>query len=574
MNYSSGWTHRFHRWLINAENFEREWRKRNERNFAFYDGDQWSEEEKYALERRGQQPTQLNMIRPTVDLLLSIESEKRADIQVLGRNADDMEVGDILTSLLKQVRDQSNADFYESKAFREAIIGGRGWLYADIGDKKSLGNGDSENGQIYIRYVPWEEVLIDPYHRLPDGTDARFIIRKQWVDRDVLKKKYPKKADDITLAFNDDYHGVEYHAQIDSPDRAVYDYYDVLSGRVMICHCWYKDAKGKVRYVLFSQDIFLEGDAEDDSKNETPAEVDCYPLVPFTAFTRQNGVPQGLVEHIIDYQVQINKLNSKYLWDLSCNRLIIESDALETSINDIEDAALEWSRPNGVIVARSGGLNKIRSEENLNELQYLDSHLQMLLGLMQRTSGVNDSMMGLSSTNERSATQQSNRILQGSSMQTQLLENMHFAKLAINKVILQLIAKHYTKGFAVRILQPNQTYKFEGLNQDVVNEYGEVITRLRDIKDILRFDVILTRVSPFSSLRERQLAMFTEAAKSGVFPPEIVGRVMLNFMDIPHKQDIIAQMDSLYQQQAQLANAQKLAELDATVAGMQGGEMM
>lgn len=574
MNYSSGWTHRFHRWLINAENFEREWRKRNERNFAFYDGDQWSEEEKYALERRGQQPTQLNMIRPTVDLLLSIESEKRADIQVLGRNADDMEVGDILTSLLKQVRDQSNADFYESKAFREAIIGGRGWLYADIGTRKSLGNAESENGQIYIRYVPWEEVLIDPYHRLPDGTDARFIIRKQWVDRDVLKKKYPNKADDITLSFNDDYHGVEYHAQMDSPDRAVYDYYDVLSGRVMICHCWYKDAKGKVRYVLFSQDIFLEGNAEDDSKNETPAEIDCYPLVPFTAFTRQTGVPQGLVEHIIDYQVQINKLNSKYLWDLSCNRLIIESDALETSINDIEDAALEWSRPNGVVVTRSGGLNKIRSEENLNELQYLDSHLQMLLSLMQRTSGVNDSMMGLSSTNERSATQQSNRILQGSSMQTQLLENMHFAKLAINKVILQLIAKHYTKGFAVRILQPNQTYKFEGLNQDVVNEYGEVIARLRDIKDILRFDVILTRVAPFSSIRERQLAMFTELAKSGVVPPEIVGRVTLNLMDIPHKQDIIAQMDSLYQQQAQLANAQKLAELDATVAGMQQSEMV
>lgn len=254
--------------------------------------------------------------------------------------------------------------------------------------------------------------------------------------------------------------------------------------------------------------------------------------------------------------------------------MIIESDALETSINDIEDAALEWSRPNGVLVARPGGLNKIRSEENLNELQYLDNHLQMLLGLMQRTSGVNDSMMGLSSTNERSATQQSNRILQGSSMQTQLLENMHFAKLAINKVILQLIAKHYTKGFAVRILQPNQTYKFEGLNQDVVNEYGEVIARLRDIKDILRFDVILTRVAPFSSIRERQLAMFTELAKSGVVPPEIVGRVTLNLMDIPHKQDIIAQMDSLYQQQSQLANAQKLADLDATVAGMQQSEMV
>ena len=93
--------HKFHRWLVNTENFERDWRKRNQRNFDFYDGDQWTADEKETLINRGQQPTVLNLIRPTIDMVLSLEVEKRSDLQVVGRNPDDVEIGDILTALLK-----------------------------------------------------------------------------------------------------------------------------------------------------------------------------------------------------------------------------------------------------------------------------------------------------------------------------------------------------------------------------------------------------------------------------------------------------------------------------------------
>ncbi|MGN1366034.1 MAG: hypothetical protein ACI406_11755, partial [Victivallis vadensis] len=395
--------HKFHRWLVNTENFERDWRKRNQRNFDFYDGDQWTADEKETLINRGQQPTVLNLIRPTIDMVLSLEVEKRSDLQVVGRNPDDVEIGDILTALLKQVRDQSSADFFESKSFRDGIIGGRGWLFVDLERKQDREIGKIVPGQVFVRHIPWEEVFIDPYHRLPDGTDARFIIRKVWVDRDILKQRYPKKADKIDGVFNEDYEGIEYRAQKDAPDRATYKYYDPLSGRVCTCHCWYKDARGRVRFVLFADEVFLEGDPEDDSANEPPNKVDCYPLIPFTAFRRRQGDPQGLVEHLIDYQVQINKLNSKYLWDISTNRLMIENDALDTAENSVEEARIEWARPNGVVITNPGGLSKIRVEENLRELQYLDSHLQLLMGLMQRTSGVNDSMTGIGGQNERSA---------------------------------------------------------------------------------------------------------------------------------------------------------------------------
>lgn len=554
--------HKFHRWLVNAENFERDWRKRNQRNFDFYDGDQWTADEKETLINRGQQPTVLNLIRPTIDMVLSLEVEKRSDLQVVGRNPDDVEIGDILTALLKQVRDQSSADFFESKSFRDGIIGGRGWLFVDLERKQDREIGKIVPGQVFVRHIPWEEVFIDPYHRLPDGTDARFIIRKVWVDRDILKQRYPKKADKIDGVFNEDYEGIEYRAQKDAPDRATYKYYDPLSGRVCTCHCWYKDARGRVRFVLFADEVFLEGDPEDDSANEPPNKVDCYPLIPFTAFRRRQGDPQGLVEHLIDYQVQINKLNSKYLWDISTNRLMIENDALDVAENSVEEARIEWARPNGVVITNPGGLSKIRVEENLRELQYLDSHLQLLMGLMQRTSGVNDSMTGIGGQNERSAMQQSNRILQGASMQTQILENLHFTKLQTNKVMLRLIAEHYKKGIMVRILMPNGTYEFKALNQDMVDpETQQIVDVLNRIDDVLQYDVILNRVPPFSSVRERACQMFTEAAKSGVFPPEIVGQVMMELLDIPNKKIITQKMEQLYGQQRQAQGAQQMADI-------------
>lgn len=562
--------HKFHRWLIGAENFERDWRKRNERNYDFYDGKQWTAEEIAILEERGQQPTVLNLVRPTVDLLLTIETEKRTDLQIIGRNPDDMETGDILTELLKQCRDQSVADYYDSMCFRDGIKGGRGWLFIDLSRKHDDTIGEIVPEQVFVRHVPWEEVFIDPFHRLPDGTDARFIIRKVWTDRDVLKRRYPDKADRIDSAFNEDYEGVEYRAQKDAPDRAIYHYYDPLSGRVCTCHCWYKDDKGRVRFVLFADDIFLEGSREDDSKNEPPNKVDCYPLIPFTAFTTRKGEPQGLIDLIRDYQIQINKLNSKYLWDLSCNRLMIEDGSLATAENDIEDARLEWSRPNGVVVLANNGLAKIRTEDNLRELQYLDNHLQLLLGLMQRTSGINDAMSGVGGQNERSALQQQNRILQGASMQTQLLENLHFTKLAAAKVMLRLIAKHYKKGIAVRILAPNGSYEYKSLNQEVVDESGQVVETLNRIDDLLKYDVILTRVAPFSSTRERALQIISEVGKSGAIPPEIIGQVVLEFLDIPHKRVLMQKAEAIYGQQRQQANEMQQAQVAQMTAGAQG----
>ena len=192
--------HMFQRWMNDACRYEEPWRKANEQAFAYYDGDQWTEEEKAQIEERGQQPTVINTIQPTIDMIRSIEVDRRVDIQVCGREGSDDNKSDLLTALLKHVLDVCNFDYFHSAVFLDGLIGGRGWMECD--------KYTDERGKdmIKVENVPWENVYLDPFSKKPDASDARFIIKTKWVDRDVLKKLFPESADDIDSVFDDDYY--------------------------------------------------------------------------------------------------------------------------------------------------------------------------------------------------------------------------------------------------------------------------------------------------------------------------------------------------------------------------------
>lgn len=566
-------THKFARWLRSAQRFEEQWRRSNQQCFEYYDHEQWTEDEKNEIEERGQQPFVLNTIRPTVDMVCAQEVERRNDIQVCGREESDDSKAALLTALLKHVFDTCHFEYYHSQCFKDALIGGRGWL--------ETGVYTDERGKemVKVDQVPWENVYLDPYSRKPDASDARFIIKIKWIDRDVLKKLFPAKADEIDSTFDDDYKGgQEYEAQMESSDRGQEFYYDAKTQRVKLCECWYtvpekrtvkvlNERTGRdeekevfvqaVHFVIFADDIILQGSAEDDKANENPLKVDLYPLVPVYCMKDRKGRPKGIVTDLIDIQDQINKLNSKFLWTVASNRVIME----EGACRDPEMFREEMQKPDGLGILNDGGLAKIRTDDKYRDLSYMSNHLNFLLSTEQRISGVNDSMLGLGGTNERSGTMQNTRISQGAAMQTTILENLYFSKQRIAQVILRLIGKFYTDYRIVRITQPNGlTDNFE-FNRPIRDEQGNFTGEIFNaIEDTLYYDVILKRVAPFNTMRERQLTIFAEVLKSNVIPAPVAAKMMLSLSDMPNKEDLILELENFYQAQAaQAAQAQPVA---------------
>lgn len=568
MSYEQPQTHKFDRWLRSAQRFEEPWRQENQQNFEYYDGEQWTEDEKHEIEERGQQPTVINTIRPTIDMVCAQEVERRADIQVCGREESDDNMAQLLTALLKHVFDDCNFEYYHSLGFKEAAIGGRSWLEATVKT--------DERGKdiIRVQHVPWENVYLDPYSRKPDASDARFIIKIKWINRDTLKVLYPDKEAQIDSVFDDEYKGQEYEAQTEAGDeRGDEWYYDPKTNRVKLCECWYtkptketveiknevtgkkqkkKVFKQKVHHVIFSDEIILEGDEEDDSKNVNPLKVDLYPLVPIYCMRDRFGRPKGIVRDLVDIQDQINKLNSKFLWTVATNRVIVE----EGAVRDEDVLREEMQKPDGLAILNDGGLSKMRIDDKYRDLSYMSNHLNFLLQTEQRISGVNDSMLGLGGTNERSGIMQNTRITQGAAMQTTILENMYFSKQSMALVLLRLIGQFYTDYRVVRITQPNgltDNYEFNVPERDDAGKpTGNILFK---IEDTLYYDVNLKKVPPFNSMRDRQLTIFSEILKSNVIPPPIAGKMMVMLSDMPNKEDLILEIENFYQAQAQAAPA-------------------
>lgn len=574
--------HKFDRWMRSAQKFEEEWRKSNQQNFEYMDGEQWSDSERYTIESRGQQATVINTVRPTIDMVCAVASQQQADIQVIGRESSDENMATLLTALLKHVLDNCHYDYQEKTGIRESYIGGRSWF--------EVGIFTDERGKdlIKVDHVPWENVYLDPFSRKPDASDARFIIKSKWLDRDVVKSLFPEAEQMIDSVFEDDYHGQEYEAQLNSTGRSEF-YWDAKSNRVRVCECYYKmpekvkikilnEDTGKeetkeiikdiLHYVIFADEVILQGSATDNKANTPDLDIDVYPLIPMYCTRDRKGRPAGMVKTLIDLQDQINKLESKFMWTMMSNRLIVEDGACD----DLETVREEYQRPDGVVKLNSGGLSKIRVDDKYRDLSFMSNHLNFLLATEQRISGVNDSMLGLGGTNERSGVMQSTRISQGASMQTVILENMFYARECVARAILKLIGRYYTDYRIMQITEPNGervNYEFNKKERVVNPQTGEVIEEkiLHKIDDIIYYDVILKRVAPFTNLKERQMQIFAEVLKTGTLPAEIAGKIMLELSDLPNKQDLIMQMQGIQQQQQQIAAMQAQAQMEAAANG-------
>lgn len=565
--------HMFHRFLMAAMQFESPWRKKNQVSFEYYDDEQWTEGERRIIEERGQQATVINTIRPTIDMVCSVAAGRRADIQVAGREQGDDDKAVLLTELLRHVFDVCNFDYYYMDGFREACIGGRSWFecvkYTDEIGKDML----------RIDKIPWENVYLDPFSRKPDASDARYIIKVKWIDRDVLTKIFPEAKELVENVFNAEYHndylGQEHEAQLNASDRGQGFYYDNKTQRVRVCECYYTvpetvkvrrfdEETGRekeveidqqtVHYVIFADDVILKGSATDHRANVNPLGVNLYPLIPMYCMRDRNGRPKGLVHSLIDIQEQINKLHSKFLWTLASNRLIVE----EGAVRDVDKARSEYQRPDGVVVLTDGGMNKVRTDDKRMDLSFMSNHINFLLMTEQRLSGVNDSMLGIGGTNERSGTIQSARISQGAAMQTNVLENMFFSKQRIAYVMLRLIGRFYTDYRVIRVVGLNGVPEKYEFNKPVADGSGNngILNR---IDDTLYYDVWLKKVPPFDSTRERELTIFSEVLKTNAIPAPIAAKMMLELSDIPHKADFIFEIENFYKAQAEAAQASAAA---------------
>lgn len=104
-----------------------EWRKDAREDFAFYNGNQWSEEDLQVLREQKRPAMTFNRIGPLVNAVVGSEINNRREVQYIPREVGDSAANEVLTAAGEWFRDQTGAEDEESDAFEDSTICGMGW---------------------------------------------------------------------------------------------------------------------------------------------------------------------------------------------------------------------------------------------------------------------------------------------------------------------------------------------------------------------------------------------------------------------------------------------------------------
>lgn len=523
----------------------------------YYDSDQWTPEEAQALRERGQQPTVYNVIATSVDWIIGSEKRGRTDFRILPRGKEDAKPAEAKTKFLKYLSDTNRTPFHRSRAFEDAVKVGIGWMEAGVQD-------EDDGEPIYDRYESWRNMLFDSASTELDGSDMRYVFRSKWVDEDIAKALYPKRADVIELSVI---------------DATLYGSFDMVDGdiamdfaeferehngiygtivthkrrRVRLIEASYKvpEKVDRIRGGQYNGEIFDKADPRHVQAVQQGARVisktmmrtriaifttvgllydgpspyrhNRHKFIPIWGYRRgKDGLPYGIIRRVRDIQDGVNKRASKALHILSTNKVIMD----EGAVDDVEQFAQEIARPDAIIVKKPGKQIDLNVDREL-----AGPHLELMsrdINMIQQAGGVTDELLGRQ-TNAASGIAVQRRQEQGSLATSKFFDNLRFAEQLRGEIELSLVEQYATDQKQFRITNMRGAPDYVSINDGLPEND---ITRSRA-------DFVISEADWRATMRQAAVDQLTEMLAK---MPAEVAMAMLDLivdnMDVPNREEI------------------------------------
>lgn len=478
----------------------------------YFDGLQWSEDDKNIVEGRGQTACVFNISAITIRWITGTEKRTRIDFRVMPRKADSRKSAEAKTMLLKYVSDVNKDGFERSRAFTDSVVVGLGWLEDGI-------RNDSEDEPLYSGYESWRNMWYDPLSVKPDMSDGRFLFREKWVDLDVAVLMFPGRAAELEAAANNIMSVGQINREMGNP--FLYDDPEstgLFSGsptdllgcgtrqRVLLCEAWYRvPEKSKVlaqedatyNGAIYNPDDPVHRWATDNQLATTydaikmnmrlmimcisgqgatvlqdgpsPYWHNRFSFTPIWGYRRgRDNAPYGIMRGLRDAQDDLNKRRSKSLYLLNSKQVVAEKGA----VDDVGLAMEEIARPDGWIEVNSGKRLDIQPQAQLaaGHVNMLDQDARFI----QEAAGVTDENLGRQ-TNAISGKAIEARQNQGYTATSDLFDNLRLAIQLIGERRLSLIEQFYDKPKQLRLTGERKTdMEFVQLNgEDGLNPITE-----------------------------------------------------------------------------------------------------
>jgi len=576
------------------------WRREADRCADYYDGNQLSPETVERLQDRGQPPLIANLIKPTVDTVLGMEAKSRSDWRVRpeddGMCEDDL--AEALSVKLKHAEIESRADRAVSDAYAGQLKAGLGWVEVSR-------ENDPFKCPYRVRSVHRREIFWDWRAEQPDLSDARYLIRRRWLELEHAIALMPQYASLFRMTtggwagfdplLEQDSRLVQsWEIERDTRIAAV-DWRDIQRMRICLYEIWYRKwvrgyvmalPNGTTLEVDFDnprhQEAILSGIAQVKQATfqkvrlawytgphflydvPSPYKHGNFPYVPFFGYREDlTNVPYGLIRSMISPQDEINARKSKMLWSLNSRRVTADSDA----VVDHNKAAQEVSRPDAYIILNAN--RKPGSQFNVDsggelavqQFQVMQESKQEIA----EASGIHKSMQGQQS-GANSGLAINSLIEQGLNTLAEINDNFRYSRRLVGEMLFELVKENIAGRPTNVTVGEGKKKKIITLNQMAQDPATGQMVCINDVAKV-RAKVVLDDVPSTPTYRMQQLQMLTEITKA--LPPNLQGAMadmVVEATDLPKRYEVADRlrnaagiMDDDQQQAAAQAQQQKQA---------------
>jgi len=552
----------------------------------YHDHLHWRPEDAQVLMDRGQAPLVFNEGRQTVEWVCGMQKRMRTDGKVLPREKADEQSAEVKTKVFKFVSDANLAQWHESFAFKQMVIGGLGWLEEGI-------NTDPGENIIYSGSEDWRNVIRDSRSRQFDLKDARYLFRKKRTDLDYAIALLPKaRAHLIQHAQSHDsntgetnlddtwYLGERLTGSTDMStaggslsrqygDRSAYigGSHDRDHGRrlsVDLLECWYRvpesvqvfgsgPLRGKEfnpkdpghqqlatdRWSMYGavtqrMRVMIATESAWMWDGKSPMRHNDFLLTPIWGYRRgRDGMCYGLWRGMRDINDDINKRASKAILAASSNRMTYEAGAFK----DPEVARQEAARPDMALEVKR--MEMVRFEKPNADMAMNFELLSFDREMLRNTGGVTDANLGRDSnavSGKAIGLQQD----QGSLTTSELPDNLRLTKQMAGRKRLSHVEQFMTEKQVIRIVGEGQPVQWI-----TVNDMQEDGTVLNDIAGSQADYIIGERDYRESFAQAAMEQMMELLGQIASYAPQVVMNVLdlvVDSAEIHNKEEWVARI--------------------------------
>lgn len=580
---------KFRRLFREAVDAAEPWQKEAQEDYDFVSGKQWTEDELQTFKDMHRPAITINRIKPLMNILSGYQRLNRYDIDFLPRTSDDLQICEVRKGMTKYILDRCDFDSQESHAFLDAVVGGIGWL--DVGYEFDE---DAQDGEAYVRREDPFGIYVDPEAHKPDFSDAKYIFRAKWVDKDDLAMAYPEHKEAIDAQYR--IYDVAERQEQNKADPLWYKKENSHLSKIRLVECWYKTKKPTTMYTLsdgttipqqdMKLDYMLNGLVESwQTVNksqvrccvffdvvllediESPYQHGELPFVPVICYSYGAGdIPAGVVRDLKDPQREINRRRIQELHILNNSGDgggFAEVDAMtEEQWREFEN---KGTIPGHFQKVMPGAISqgKIQPRPPSSPPAAIIQAEAQATQDLTAISGINEALMGTDIPSQSSGRAIELKQKQAITHIAPMFDHLRKAK---KQVAFLLWGKRGRAGVIPQYYTEQKVYRIEGVNGQQFVEVNQqvvqtdplgnaIVSTLNDLSQG-EFDIVVSDTQASTTQRQAQMWSLVDAVSKLQVPGDLVFDIILELSDLPNKDDIKQRWQQRQQAQAQQAQAQ------------------